>query len=113
MVGTIDVENGRLTEELDPWLRERAGELGLDADPSDSLQRLVFDGGQVVGAIFDTAEGTRAVRAECGVVMETGGSAIAPNLPTEGLDDAASVTVALVTRAASRFVRLELLATRR
>ena len=113
VVGTIGVENGRLTEELDQWLSVRAGELGIDADPSDSLQRLVFDGGQIVGAIFNTPSGQRAVRAQLGVVMETGGRPIAPNLPTDGLDEASSVTVALVTRAASRFVRLELLATPR
>jgi hypothetical protein len=113
VVGTIDVENGRLTEELDQWLSVRADELGVDGDSSDSLQRLVFDGGQVVGAIFDTPSGPRSVRALLGVVMETGGRAIAPTLPTDGLDDASSVTVALVTRAASRFVRLELLATPR
>jgi hypothetical protein len=113
VVGTIDVENGRLTEELDQWLSVRADELGIDGDSPDSLQRLVFDGGQVVGAIFDTPSGPRSVRALLGVVMETGGRAIAPTPPTDGLDDASSVTVALVTRAASRFARLELLATPR
>ena len=113
VVGTIDVENGRLTEQLDQWLTARAGELGVDEYSSNSLQRLVFDGGQVVGAIIDTPTGTRAVRAEHGVFMETGGNALAPTLPADGLENASSVTVALVTRAASRFVRLELLATLR
>lgn len=110
VVGTIDVENGRLVDELDEWLTVRARELGTDEDSSNSLQRLVFDGGQVVGAIIDTPTGPRSVRAKRGVVMETGGRALTPTLPADGLGSASSVMVALVTRAASRFVRLELLA---
>jgi hypothetical protein len=113
VVGTIDVENGRLTEELDQWLAARADELGIGEVSANSLQRLVFDAGQVVGAIIDTPTGPQAVRAKRGVVMATGDSALSPTLPVDGLDDVSSVTVALVTRTASRFARLELLATPR
>lgn len=113
VVGTIGVENGRLTEELDEWLTARADEVGIGRGSSNSLQRLVFDSGQIVGAILDTPSGPRAVRARRGVVMETGGCAISPKLTIDGLGDVSSVTVALVTRAASRFARLELLITPR
>lgn len=113
VVGRIDVENGRLAEGLDQWLAARAEELGLDDESSNSLQRLVFEAGQVVGAVVDTPTGPRAVRARRGVVMETGGSVSTPTLPADGLDNASSAVVALVTRAASRFARLELLATPR
>ncbi len=112
VVGTIDVENGELTEGLDHWLTSRAGQLGIDESSSNMLQRLVFDdAGQVVGAMIETPSGARAIRAKRGVIMATGASTLTPTAPTEGLEDAASVAVALVTRAASRFARLELLAT--
>jgi hypothetical protein len=109
-VGTIDVRDGQLVEGLDQWLAAQSQALDAGESVLNSLQRLVFQEGQVVGVIMDTPTGPRAVRADRGVVLESGGSAPIPTLPVDGLQGVSSVTVALVTRAASRFARLELLA---
>lgn len=114
VVGSVDVENGKLVEGLDGWLASHADELGIEEHSSSSLQRLVFDVGQVVGAVIDTPTGSRAIRAKHGVVLETAAASVAPTLSAlQGPDlaNATSVEVALVTRAASRFARLELLVT--
>lgn len=112
VIGSIKVVDGQLTQGLDDWLAENADEFDISEPASSALQRLVFDdAGQVVGAVIDTPTGPRAVRARRGVIMETGAAEAAPSWTADGLDNAVSVKVALVTRTASRFARLELLVT--
>jgi hypothetical protein len=114
VVGSIDVDKGKLVEGLDGWLTSHADELGIGEYSSSSLQRLVFDAGQVVGAVIDTPMGSRAIRAKHGVVLETAAASVAPTLSAlqgPDLENATRVEVALVTRPASRFARLELLVT--
>jgi hypothetical protein len=112
VVGSIKVVDGQLAQGLDDWLASCADEFDISEPASSSLQRLVFDDArQVVGAIIDTPTGSRAVRARRGVIMETSAAEAAPSWTAEGLENATSVKVALVTRTASRFARLELLVT--
>jgi hypothetical protein len=111
VVGSIKMDNGQLTQGLDDWLATRAQELDIAEPASNSLQRLVFDAGQVVGAVIDTPTGPCAVRARSGVIMETGAGKLAPSWTATGPESARSVKVALVTRNASRFAQLELLVT--
>jgi hypothetical protein len=114
VVGSIDVDKDKLVEGLDGWLTSHADELGIGEHLSSSLQRLVFGAGQVVGAVIDTPMGSRAIRARHGVVLETAAASVAPTLSAlqgPDLENATSVEVALVTRPASRFARLELLVT--
>lgn len=112
VVGSIKVENGQLVQGLDDWLATSADKLDISEPASSSLQRLVFDdAGRVVGAIIDTPTGSRAVRARGGVILATSVGEMAPSWTGDALEHAKSVKVALVTRAASRFARLELLVT--
>jgi hypothetical protein len=109
VIGSIDVVDGQLTEGLDDWLAVHAGDLSIGEESSSSLQRLVFEGGQVVGAVIDTPTGPRAVRANNGLVIQIATDSEVPAVQIPGLENVTSVEVALVTRPASRFARLELL----
>jgi hypothetical protein len=111
VVGSIDVVDGQLTEGLEDWLAVHAGDLGIGEESSSSLQRLVFEGGQVVGVIIGTPTGPRAVRANNGLVIQIATDSAVPAVQVPGLENVTSVEVALVTRPASRFARLELLVT--
>jgi hypothetical protein len=94
---------------LRQWLRDMADERGVRIHGSSAVQRLLFEDGQPVGAIVDTPDGIRHVRARRGVLLGTGNS-IADDLlamhPASVLRDG---RLSLVSRNASRFARLELL----
>ncbi|MFY1621008.1 hypothetical protein [Micromonospora sp. WMMD736] len=110
LVGTLDtsaevvrLDAGSLTEWLTGQVRDRSIEVS-----NSSLQRIVFDDGEVAGAVFTTPDGPFAVRARHGVAVSGGDwqhRLEAPGLPAPG----GPLQVGLVRQPASRFGRLELL----
>ena len=91
---------------IEDWLSEQADARGIDVHRGAALTRLVFDDGRVVGAVIQTPDGMCAVSARRGVVVATGGSAtVVDPIPDDKL-----VRVGIVSKTASRFGRLELLA---
>jgi FAD binding domain len=100
VVGSVDRCGGGSVIE---WLSAQARGRGIDVWDG-SLERLVFDDGQVVGAVVATPDGACAVSARRGVVLAAGGGA-ADRLPGQ-----APVRVSVVSKTASRFGRVELLA---
>lgn len=94
---------------LRQWLRDMAKERGVKIHGSSTVQRLLFNDGQPVGAIVDTPDGVRHVRARRGVLLGTSNSNADDLLamhPSSVLRDG---RLALVSRNASRFARMELL----
>ncbi len=89
------------------WLNAEAHLRGVDIDPVLGLERLVFEDGEVTGAVFTTAEGPLAIRSRHGVLVCRAGSPACrvPRLPF----GESVLRVALVGKAASRFGRVELL----
>ena len=87
----------------------RRDDRGIEVHHATSLQRIVFEEGDVVGAVFATPDGPLAVRARHGVTVASGGPqaamAAGQPLPVDG----ATLRVGLVGQTASRFGRLELL----
>jgi hypothetical protein len=94
---------------LRQWLRDMAKERGVEIHGSSTIARLLFSDGQPVGAVLETPDGIRHVRARQGVLLGTG-SPTADDLlavhPASVLHDG---RLSLVSRNASRFARLELL----
>jgi FAD binding domain-containing protein len=90
------------------WLTAQARDRGIETQPGCSLHRIVFEEGEVVGAVLTTPGGPLAIRTRHGVTVATGGptNAAPPQQPSEA--DGA-LRVCLVSRHASRFGRLELL----
>jgi choline dehydrogenase-like flavoprotein len=91
------------------WLSELAREKGVTVQESCAVQRLIFHDGQLVGAVFDTPEGARTVRARRGVVLGTSCSAGDDALSMSPMAPGGGTTLCLVGRPASRFARLEFL----
>ena len=87
------------------WLSRQAQTRGVDVHRDSTLERLVFESGQVVGAVVRTPQGPCAVAARAGVVVTAAGAsdAIAPVAASGPLQ------VCVVSRTASRFARLELM----
>lgn len=108
-VGSITPDPANVGGSVLEWLTAQADDRGIDVHRGASLERIVFEDGDVVGAVFRTSDGPRAVRARHGVTVGGGGphAAIAAQrpLPTDG----ATLRVCLVGQTASRFGRLELL----
>ena len=95
--------------ELAEWLLERARDRDLLGESGTTLQRLVFEGGQVAGAELSTPRGTRLVRATMGVALSIGPMPERADWPVQSdLPDGAAQVV-VVSRTASRFGRVELL----
>jgi hypothetical protein len=91
------------------WLTVEAHDRGIAVEPDCALHRIVFEDGDVVGAVITTADGPLAIRTRHGVMMPTGRAPL--DAPPTDLGDA-DVRVCLVSRHGSRFGRLELLTTR-
>jgi len=72
------------------------------------FERLVFEEGQVIGAVFTTADGLFAVRARHGVLLcRVGFPDRRASPPPKAADSV--LGVALVSKAASRFGSVELM----
>lgn len=109
VVGTVELGGRQPEADVDTWLAALARERDVILEPANTLQRLVFADGQVVGVVIDTPSGSYAVRTRYGVMMALGDAAERCQWPVEGLSGVTTAEVALVMRAASRYGRLELL----
>lgn len=108
VLDTIDIDPERPADSLEQWLSAFERDHGDEIPTSGVLQRLVFDNGVVVGAVLESAGGVRMVRARHGVMLSLGEEGSTP-AAADDLNVRETAEVALVSRAASRFARLELL----
>lgn len=108
-IGSIAPDPAHVGGSILDWLTTQARDRSIEAHPAASLQRIVFEEGDVVGAVFSTPDGPLAVRARHGVLVACGGpqAGIADEQPLEV--DGATLHVCLVAQTASRFGRIELL----
>lgn len=103
---TEDLGDGALRH----WLMAQSRQRGIDVETGTTLERIVFEEGAIVGVVLATPDGPYAVRTRGGVTLSP------PDQdPVSGYQDAAAsgdrLQVCLVGRIASRFVRVELMAT--
>jgi hypothetical protein len=96
---------------LTQWLSTEAYERDLPVFDDSPLERMVFEEGDVVGAVFTTPDGPYAVRARRGVTVTTGGLPRNPGMSTASIAGHGPLQVCLVSQTASRFGRVELLTT--
>lgn len=101
-VGVVDLRSEAGT--VADWVAEQARQQNVPRVPVENLAHLVFDDGCVAGVALTTDSGIELVRARQTVVLALRDDAVLAWPPDT--DDA---EVAFVTRAASRFGRLELL----
>lgn len=93
------------------WLRDMAKERGVSILRSSAIQGLLFSEGQPVGAVLETPDGIRQVRARSGVLLGTSNSMADDLLVRHPASVLREGRLSLVSRSASRFARLELLTT--
>jgi hypothetical protein len=91
------------------WLTAQAHDRGIGIERDCSLHRIVFEDGDVVGAVFTTSDGPLAIRARHGVTVATGLPQLGTAPPQQPSARDTDLRVCLVSRHASRFGRLELL----
>lgn len=91
------------------WLTAQAQERGIESNPGTTLQRIVFEEGVAIGAVFATSGGAMAVRARHGVMVATGASRPPARASSGRLPAGAEVRICLTGLRASRFGRLEVL----
>jgi hypothetical protein len=107
-IGTISPDPANVGGSVMDWLNVQARDRGVEVHRATSLERIVFEEGDVVGAEFITPDGPLAVRARHGVTVAAGGphAGIAGGqpLPVDG-----TLRLCLVGQTASRFGRVELL----
>ncbi len=108
-IGSITPDPAHVGGSVLDWLTEQAGDRCIEVRHATSLQRIVFEEGDVVGAVFTTPDGPLAVRARHGLTFAGGGPQVSiaagQPLPADGV----TLRVCLVGQTASRFGRLELL----
>lgn len=109
-VGAIQASDGHGEGALRQWMSAQVRERGIVVRAASALQRIVFDRDAIVGVVLSTPEGPYAVRTRAGVTFaprdQDGGSAGAAELACGD-----RLQVCMIGRTASRFGRVELLAT--
>ena len=107
-IGAIRPDPDNVGGSVMDWLTAQARDRGIEVHHATSLERIVFEEGEVLGAEFMTPGGPLAVRARHGVTVAAGGPlpAMAAGQPVPA---DATLRLCLVSQAASRFGRLELL----
>lgn len=107
-IGSITPDPANVGGSVLDWLTAQAGERGVQVHHGTSLERIIFEEGDVVGAEFRTPDGLLTVRARHGVTVGSGGPQ--PTMATDQpLPDDAPLRLCLVGQTASRFGRVELL----
>lgn len=108
-LGSYMPDGERPGRRLAEWLTDQAAERDLTPEIGWGLQRLLFDGGLVVGAVLDTPDGSHRVRTTECVALNPGPSSTVDDWPVQsGLADE-GLQLAFVGRTAARFGRVELL----
>lgn len=108
-LGSMTPDRDDVGRSVTEWLTAQVNERPIEPHPGCSLQRIVFEEGDAVGATFTTPEGPVAIRARLGVMVATGGPLLTAAVRQQLLTGEAEVRVCLVSHTASRFGRIELL----
>ena len=113
IVGSLASDPGSgVGSTLDEWLIAQSRDRDIPTYENSVLQRIVFEEDEIVGVVIATPDGPRAVRARHGIAVATVNQQI---VATGGappvVDPGQAIQVALVGHNASRFARVELLAT--
>ncbi|MGV0741840.1 FAD-binding protein [Mycolicibacterium sp. XJ870] len=112
VLGELEPENGvSAASAVNEWLAAQIRERDIHISAGSTLERIVFEEGQVVGAVITTAEGPFALRARHGVAVSTGNQDAVPDAAGHRFaEQGQPLQVCLVGHSASRFVRVELVA---
>lgn len=109
-IGAMTSSDGFGERAIRQWLSEQASQRDIEIQPASTFERLMFEDGVIVGVVLSTPEGPYAVRTRCGVTFAPWDQ----DADIDATSDATSgdrLQVCLVGRTASRFCRVELLAT--
>ena len=108
-IGSVTPDPADIGGSVLDWLTAQARDRRIEVHQGTSLQRIVFEDGDVVGVEFATSDGPLAVRVRHGVTVASGEPqvtvAAGQPLPTHDT----TLRVCLVGQTASRFGRVELL----
>jgi hypothetical protein len=108
IVGSVELSPGRPALSMSTWLRTRAAEADLFPETALRLIKLVFEDDAVAGALIDTPDGVLAVRARDNLIIGVGDPAGDRTHPLVSATEPVTVSVCLVSKAASRFGELEI-----
>ncbi len=107
-IGAMAPDPGNVSASVYEWLTTQAHDRRITVHRDNSLQRIVFEDGAVLGAVFTTLDGPLAIRARRGVHVSTGGPQINTTAQYQLPAGETTLRVCLVGQAASRFGRVEL-----
>ncbi len=109
-VGAMEWADGFGESALRRWMTAQARERDIEVEAASTLDRIVFEEGVIVGVVLTTPDGPYAVRTRAGVTLASGDQDLGVDEHVE-LTTGERLQVCLVGRTASRFSRVELLAT--
>jgi hypothetical protein len=108
-VGVAPMPDHPLDSSLFTWMLAQARRRGVEMRSVSPLQRLIFEDGEVMGAVFEDCSGPRTVYARRGVVLSTGRGRTDSSPPLPPASSSTNSRLGLVSAVASRFGRLEIL----
>ena len=108
-IGSITPDPADIGGSVLDWLTAQARDRSIEVHQATSLQRIVFEDGEVVGAEFATTDGPLAVRVRHGVTVASGGPQVTMAAGQPLPADDTTLRLCLVGQTASRFGRVELL----
>ncbi|MUL80797.1 MULTISPECIES: FAD-binding protein [unclassified Mycolicibacterium] len=111
VLGVLEADGAAGTASvLGDWLSAQVLDRQIPTSDNSTLQRIVFEEGEVLGVVIDTADGPLALRARHGVAVSTElGGAGSGSAAGQLIEPGKPLQVGLVGYNASRFGRVELL----
>lgn len=113
VIGSLAPDAGiNAASAVNEWLLAQTRERDIEISDGCALQRIVFEEGEVLGAVIDTPDGPLALRARHGVAVTTERHQAGTTSETFPVaDHVQPLQVCLVGHSASRFGRVELVTT--
>ncbi|ULE35959.1 hypothetical protein K3G64_25320 [Mycobacterium sp. IDR2000157661] len=107
-IGTMTPDPDDVGGSILDWMQAQARSCDIEPTSDTTLERIVFEEGVAIGAVFATPSGSLAIRARHGITVASAASG--PLAPSAGrLQAGAAVRIGLTGQRASRFGRLEVL----
>jgi len=108
-IGAIEWADGFGPGALRQWMAAQAQDRDIEVETDSTLERIVFEEGVITGVVLTTPDGPLAVRTRAGVAFAPGDQD--GDLGDGGTAPGDLLHVCIVGRTASRFGRVELMAT--
>jgi len=110
-LGSINVAERADGNAINDWMLDQVRARDIDVRMSSPMERIIFEGGKIIGVELSTPDGLLAVGVRHGLAVSSRDSFVGEADPVLAPSNSTELQVCLVALPASRFLKIELLDT--